>query len=127
LRSITKYNKNLQKIYECIETHLGINVKDVLIKYVDLIDFYKYIKSNYDLSLNSQENPELIKDMYYFFCKNIPGMYKRKEKSVIIKEEFINDYNLLLIELIHSKSITQIIMKSKIGLRKESLIILLKY
>ncbi len=49
----------------------------------------------------------MIKTLYEFFCRNISGIYKRKEKSVIIKKENQFDYSLLLVELLHSKSITQ--------------------
>jgi len=37
----------------------------------------------------------------------VPGFYKWKEKKIFIKEAFKSDFSLLLVELLHSKSITQ--------------------
>jgi len=101
------YNDNLEKVYQCIEYYLGINVRDVYIEYLNILDFYRCLKSNHNLPIDLYEHTEFVKDLFINFCSSIPGMYKKKERHVIIRDDSRDDYCLLLAELIHSKSITQ--------------------
>ena len=96
-----------ENIYNCISKYLNLYVKDVPIQYVDLIAFYKCIKENYNLFTSHNDNLELIKEIYAYYCKIIQGLYKWKEKTIYIKETKRNDQCLILTELLHSKSITQ--------------------
>ena len=96
-----------EKIYNCISKFLNLDVKDTPIVYTDFFTFYKCIKTNYHLPLSNNNDLEQIKERYTFYCQNIPGLYKWKEKTIYIKETEKHDQSLLLIELIHSKSITQ--------------------
>jgi len=101
------YNPNLERIYQCIEYFLGLNVRDVPIKYLNLIEFYQTIKSNTKLPKELYNDPDFIKEFFRNACDITQGMYKWKEKMVIIKEIHKHDSSMLLTELIHSKSITQ--------------------
>lgn len=98
---------NSDTVYRCINSILDLNVTDVPIKYVDPFHFYKKIKSNYPLPKPLYEDVGFVKEHYQLICEIIPGIYKWKERSVIIKNEHIGDFSLLLTELLHSKSITQ--------------------
>ena len=95
------------KIYNCIHKYLNLDVRDVPIQYLDIIAFYKCIKSNYNLFLSQNDDLDLIKEKYAYYCTIIQGLYKWKEKTIYIKETERNNQCLLLTELLHSKSITQ--------------------
>lgn len=95
------------KIYTCIYRSLNLDVRNVPIQYLDIIAFYKCIKSNYNLFLSHNDDLDLIKEKYAYYCKIIQGLYKWKEKTIYIKETERNDQCLLLTELLHSKSMTQ--------------------
>lgn len=96
-----------EKIYNCIQIYLNLDVRGVPIQYLDNFAFYKCIKSNYNLFLSHNDDIDLIKETYAYYCKIIPGLYKWKEETIYIKETERNDQCLLLTELLHSKSITQ--------------------
>ena len=93
--------------YNCIYRYLNLDVRDVPIQYLDIIMFYKCIKSNYNLFLSNNDDLDLIKEKYAYYSKIIQGLYKWKEKTIYIKETERNNQCLLLTELLHSKSITQ--------------------
>ncbi|GAH14962.1 unnamed protein product [marine sediment metagenome] len=59
--------------------------------------------------MRGKENNDLdnVKERYKFFCEIIPGLYKWKEKTVFIKIEEKYNFGLLLVELLHAKSVTQ--------------------
>ena len=96
-----------EKIIKCIDQMLGINARDVQVNYIDTFDFYKKIKSNYELGPEMYSDLENVKERYKFFCEIIPGLYKWKEKTVFIKIEEKYNFGLLLVELLHAKSVTQ--------------------
>ena len=107
MTSNSSYNQYKEKIINCIQRHLGLNVRDVPVLYVDLVDFYKCIKSNYQLSSEFYDDIEGVKDRYKFLCEVISGLYKWKDKKIYIKNKSKFDLSLLLAELLHSKSFTQ--------------------
>ena len=107
MNPIIPYDQNLEKVYRCIKYYLGIEVRDVPLKYLDLKKFYLCIRSNTVLDQELYEIPNFVKSYFINQCEIIPGLYKKKEKKVVIKEGNENDYSLILSELIHSKSITQ--------------------
>ena len=86
---------------------MNIDVRDVPIIYVGDFEFYKYIKRNFSLEPERYEDVDQVKQRYRLYCELIPGLYKWKEKAVIIKKNRKSDISLLLVELLHSKSITQ--------------------
>lgn len=101
------FNQYKEKVIECTQHYLDLDVRDVPTFYVDNIQFYKCIKNNYQLSSESYNDMELIKERYKLLCEMIQGLYKWKEKKIYIKKEVKYDFSLLLAELLHSKSITQ--------------------
>jgi len=106
MRSDDRLNKAQNLVYGCINRFLGIDVSDVPIEYVNDINFFRYLKDNSHLSPSYFE----IEDVNLFYrmsCEITPGIYKYRERRVIIKIQHKNDSCLLLTELLHSKSITQ--------------------
>ncbi|HUX99977.1 MAG TPA: hypothetical protein VMV49_10525 [Candidatus Deferrimicrobium sp.] len=106
MNSNSKLNEIKNSIYKCTNQFLKIEVSDVPIEYVNDLEFFRYLKSNSHLSPEYFE----IEDVNLFYrmsCEITPGIYKYREKKVIIKTENKFDSCLLLTELIHSKSITQ--------------------
>jgi len=94
------------KICKCINHYVGIDVKDVPVKYVGILDFYYCIKHNYSLDLEFFTTDQ-IKERYAYLCQIVNGLYKWQEKIIYIKQQFKYDFSILLVELLHSKSITQ--------------------
>ncbi|TFG03088.1 MAG: hypothetical protein EU529_16530 [Promethearchaeota archaeon] len=102
-----KVPSQIETVYNCIENHLKLNLRDVPISYLNEIEFLRCIKSNINLSLDVINDIEVIKEIYIEFCRRIPGLYKWRERTVYIKEREKADMSLLLSELLHAKSITQ--------------------
>lgn len=93
-------------VYRCINHFLNIATSDVPIEYVTDLEFFRYLKTNSHLSPQYFE----IEDINLFYrtsCEITPGIYKYRERRVIIKIKNKYDSCLLLAELLHSKSITQ--------------------
>lgn len=100
-------NEIKERALTCIERWLGIDARNVPILYVENFDFYKIIKNNYTIEKELYDDIERIKERYKLLCEIIQGLYKWKEKKVIIKVQERNNTGLLIAELLHSKSITQ--------------------
>lgn len=94
-------------VYRCIETYLNLNVRNVPIDYLNFHDFVFCIKKNFPLLKRVYESPEAIRRLFQDTCDIIKGLYKKRERRIKIKFEYIDDYYTLLSELIHSQSITQ--------------------
>ena len=99
------YRKGREKVYNCIARSLRVDVRNVPIFYVSLNRFYHIIKAN--LKKKHLNNPYLIEKLTLSYLKIVPGLWKRDEQRVYIKETFSHDFCLLLSELLHSKSIIQ--------------------
>jgi len=107
LNSNSILREELQKVYNCIKNYLQIDVSDVPIVYMNSYDYYRCIKTNVTSALQFHKKPEFLNELYMFYCECVSGLYKRREKRVVIKEESKNDSALLLVELLHAKSIIQ--------------------
>lgn len=105
--SETYYKQSKSRVINCIKQNLDLDVSDISIKHVNNFDFYKCIKQNYDLSSESYQDIESIKERYKLLCLIIPGLFKWKDEKIYIKTDSKYDFSLLLVELLHSKSITK--------------------
>jgi hypothetical protein len=73
---------------------LKIKTDDVPIFYLNSLEYYKCIKSNSTLPNSYFENIEFVKQLYINACEITPGMYKYKEKKIVIKSENNKDFGL---------------------------------
>ena len=74
-------------INSIIKSFLNIEVSNVPIHYIENLEFYKCIKRNFPLESEKYDNIERVKDVYRYYSKIIPGLYKWNEKAVFIKKE----------------------------------------
>ncbi len=74
-----------EKALTCIERWLDIDVRNVPILYFDNFDFYKIIKNNYTIEKELYDDVERIKERYKLLCESIHGLYKWKEKKLLLK------------------------------------------
>lgn len=93
-----------ERVIDCICRCLDLVVDAVTINYIDLMRFYQCIKRNYPLE---DEDIYKYREKCAFRTKITPGLYKWEEREIYIKEYAKFDFSTLLVELIHSQSITQ--------------------
>lgn len=107
MNSDTPIKEIKEKVLSCIKKCLNIDFRDVPIYYIENFNFYKIIKRNYIIEKELYNDIERVKERYKLLCEIIQGLYKWKEKRVIIKLQEKFNAGLLVVELLHSKSITQ--------------------
>ncbi len=101
------FNVQRENVLKCIHQHLGLDARNVEVAYVDDFEFYKLIKSNHKIDSVHYKNLEDVKERYRLICNATLGFNKWKERRVVIKINQKFNFGLLLVELLHAKSITQ--------------------
>ena len=108
VHSDASYWRGRDKVITCIARSLDINVEHVPVLHVKPFRYFEIIYDNNKRKyLPLQSDFKFIRKRSLLDWEITPGLWKRHEKKVYIKEAHKLDFGILLAELLHSKSVIQ--------------------